>query len=153
MAEKTYKIDLSLGFKTFEIKFKEFEEPVYIQFNPADEDLPKRLFEAQKMIEEKTKNLKEYSFDENDENFNTDEYIEVQNNINNVIYDAVDYAFGNKISGEVFKHCSPLSPVNGKMYFLHFIEKITPVLEKIIKDENKKSNEHINKYYSKYMKK
>lgn len=150
MAEKTYKIDLSLGFKTFEIKFKEFEEPVYIQFNPADEDLPKRLFEAQKMIDEKIKTIKPHNVEED---FNPDEYIEEKKEINQIIYDAVDYAFGNKISGEVFKHCSPLSPVNGKMYFLHFIEEITPAIESIIKDEMKKTNAHIDKYYSKYAKK
>lgn len=152
MAEKTYKIDLSLGFKTFEIKFKEFEEPVYIQFNPADEDLPKRLFEAQKMIDEKTEKIKEYSVDENGIP-NTDEYIQTQDEINKAIYDAIDYAFGNKISEQIFKHCSPVAKTDGKLFVLQFIEKISPILEKIVKDETKKANAHIDKYYSKYAKK
>lgn len=152
MAEKTYKIDLSLGFKTFEVKFKEFDEPVYIQFNPADEDLPKRLFEAQKMIEEKTKNLKEYSLDENGTP-DTEVYIQSQNELNNIVYDAIDYAFGNQISEQIFRHCSPFAITDGNLFVLQFIEKISPVIEKIVKEESKKSNEHTNKYYAKYMKK
>ena len=148
MAEKTYKIDLSLGFKTFEIKFKEFEEPVYIQFNPADEDLPKRLFEAQKKIEEETKTIEAQEGE-----IDTELFIEQQSRLNQIIYDAIDYAFGNKISDKVFMHCSPLARVNGKLFIMEFIDGITPVIKTIVASENKKATDNMEKYYSKYAKK
>ena len=152
MAEKIYNLDLSLGFKTFRIKFAEFDDPVDILFNPADADLPKRLFEAQKRIENSIKDVEPFELDENGLP-KTDEYIEKTNKINQIVFEAIDYAFGNKISDKLFSHCSPFAITNGKQFVLQFIEKITPALEKIINAENKKSNEYANKHLAKYMKK
>lgn len=149
MAEQVYDLDLSLGFKTFRIRFADFNDEVEISFNPADADLPKRLFEAEKRIKESAKNMQNIEMNE-DGTPVTDDYIEKMNAVNAMIFDAVDYAFGNKISDKVFKYCSPLAITGGKPFVVQFFEKITPVLEKIIKQEQAKSDKATQKYLAKY---
>lgn len=149
MAKDIYNLDLNLGFKTFRVKFAEFDDTVDILFNPADADLPKRLFEAQKKIEAETKSLENFKLNA-DGTPVADEYIEKANYVNNVIFDAVDYAFGNKISDKIFIHCSPLAITNGQPFIVQFFEKITPAIQSVIEAEQKKANAAAKKYLDKY---
>lgn len=149
---KEFEINLSLGLKPFKINFEEFDEPVMIMFNPADADIPKRLFEAQKRIEEGKEKIGNFELDENGLP-KVDEYIDSVTQLNNLVFDAVDYAFGNKISDKLFKHCSPFAVTNGQYFIMQFFEKITPVMQKIIESEKGKANENTQKYLSKYKKK
>lgn len=151
MSENVYNLDLTLGFKTFRVNFLEFDDPVDIMFNPADSDLPKRLFEAEKRIKESAKNIKDFKLNP-DGTPETDDYIEKANEVNQIVFDAVDYAFGNKISDKIFKHCSPLAITGGKPFVVQFFEKITPELEKIIKKEQKAASAEAQKYLAKYAK-
>lgn len=148
---KEYNIDLSLGLKTIQINFEEDKEPVQIRFNPADDEFPSRLFAARKKIEKSASDIDNY-FDENGE-IDADKYIEAQENQRKAITEAIDYAFGAEISKDVFKYCSPTARTNGNLFILQFLEKVTPVIEKIINGENKKTSEYLNKAYGKYVKK
>lgn len=146
------KIVLDSGLETFEIYFKDRDESTEISFNPSDSDLPKRLFEAQKTIEEKAKEVKEFDLDENGIP-DTEECIEHFNDVNRIVYDAVDYAFGNKISDKVFRHCSPFAIVGGEYYILHFFNRVAPLLQEIIAKNQKAASANANKHLAKYMKK
>lgn len=143
------KIILDSGLKTFEIEFKDRGVTTEIAFNPSDSNLPKRLFEAQKTIEEKAKDIKKYEFDENGIPV-TDECIEYFNKMDEIVYEAVDYAFGNSISKELFQFCSPFSIVGGEYFIINFFNKITPLIEKIIGDTQKKAINNANKHLAKY---
>jgi hypothetical protein len=87
-------IKLNTGLRPFDIQFDE-DEIKTIYFNPTDADLPKRMLEAQKMIEEKTKNIKDVEIDENGLPC-CDEYIAVVDEINKAICDTMDYASATK---------------------------------------------------------
>lgn len=147
-----HKIKVDGGLETFEIEFKGRNETVEIAFNPNDLDLPKRLMEAQKIIEEKSKNVKQFEIGE-DGLPDADSCIAYVENLNQIVYDAVDYAFDNEVSTAIFKHCSPYGIVNGEYFIQHFLQQITPVIEKTIKNNQKKVNENMNKHLAKYVKK
>ena len=146
----TPEIKLTTGLQPFNIRFNNDDEVTTIYFDPTDADLPKRMFEAQKRIEEKTAKIKQFEIDENGIP-KTDEYIETMNQLNQAVYDIVDYAFGNKIADKVFSRCSPFSIPNGEYFIIQFFQAITPILEGIIKRYNKKANENIQKHINKYM--
>lgn len=147
-----HKIKLGNDLEVFEIEFEGRNSTVEIAFNPNDPDLSKRLMEAQKTIDEKVKDIKRFEVDENGIP-NADDCIKYFNEVNQIVYDAIDYAFGNKISDKVFMHCSPFAIVNGEYFVLHFFNRITPVLEKIIGSNQKKASENMNKHLAKYLKK
>lgn len=147
-----HKITIDSGLETFEIDFKDRGETAEISFNPSDPDLSKRLFEAQKVIDEKTKEVKRYEVDENGVPV-VDSCIEYLNGINKIVYDAIDYAFGNKISDVVFKYCSPFAIVNGEYYIWSFINGMTPLLKDIIGKDQKTASDNMNKHLAKYMRK
>lgn len=139
------------GLEPLEIYFEDIDKTETIYFNPSDSNLPKRLMECQKMIEEKSKEIKPYETDENGVP-NADSAIDYFNEINKVVCDALDYAFGNQISDVVFKYCGPFSVVDGNYQILNFLQAITPELEKIIKKNNQTANNKANKYLKKYYK-
>ena len=144
-------ITLKKGLQPFTINFEDANDEVTIYFNPTDSDLPKRLMESQKIIEAKAKELKSFETEE-DGTPNVDDAIRYFNDVDNIVYDTIDYAFGNKVSTEIFKHCGAFSVVNGEYFVIQFLEAIAPELEKIIKDNNKKAEAKANKYLAKYKK-
>lgn len=144
-------IVLNKGLEPFDIYFKDIDEHAIIYFNPSDSDLPKRLVECQKIIEEKTKNIKEYEIDE-DGNPVAESCVKCFDEANTIICDALDYAFGNKISDVVFKHCGALSIVNGNYQVLNFLEAITPAVEQVVKRNQKAVSAKMDKYLKKYKK-
>lgn len=144
-------ITLNKGLKPFDIYFEDIDDHEVIYFNPTDSDLPKRLMETQKIIEEKSKKVKPYEVDENGIP-NTDSCIDFFNETNKVVCDALDYAFGNKVSDVIFKHCGAFSVVDVDYYILQFLKAVTPELEKIIKKEQKTAGTKADKYLEKYRK-
>lgn len=147
-----YKIKTKSGLEDFELEFTDRKVTEVIQFNPFDTDLPKRLFEAQKSIEEKTKEIKQFELDENGIP-NVDECVDYLESINKIVYDAIDYAYGNKISDTVFKYCSPFAVIDGEYYIWRFMQQMAEVLEPIIGETRKKANANLNKHIAKYVKK
>lgn len=150
---KTYSINLDLKYVPISINFTEGKEPVTIRFNPADDGLPRRLMESEKMIKDKLAELGGgINLTDESGNPDPDKYVELQKAKDKVIFDAVDYAFGNAISAEVFKYCSPMAIVGGEYFIEQFLTRITPVIKNIIEAENKKATTADRKYYSKYKK-
>ncbi len=139
------------GLEPLEIYFEDIDKSETIYFNPSDSDLPKRLMETQKMIEEKAKAIKPYEMDENGMP-KPDSCIEYFDAVNKVVCDALDYAFGNKISDVVFKHCGALSIVDGNYQIINFIQAITPEIEKSIKKNRAAAEKKTSKYLEKYRK-
>ncbi len=139
------------GLEPLEIYFEDIDKTEVIYFNPSDSNLPKRLMECQKMIEEKAKEIKPYETDENGMP-NTDSAIKYLEDTNRVVYDALDYAFGNKISDVVFKHCGPFSVVDGNYQILNFLNAITPEIEKLVKANKAAADKKADKYLKKYRK-
>lgn len=144
-------IVLNKGLKPFDIYFADIDEHATIYFNPADSDLPKRLMEAQKIIEEKSAEIKPFEVDESGMP-NADSCIEHFNERNKIVCEALDYAFGNKVSDILFKHCGAFSIVDGEYFILQFLNAITPELEKIVKKSQKQASAKANKYLEKYRK-
>lgn len=145
-------LTLKNGLKPFDIYFEDFDEHETIYFNPADNELPNRLMECQKMIEERSKKLKPYEVDENGIP-NADSAMRYFDESKKIVYDAIDYAFGNKVSDVIFKHCGAFAVVDGEYYILRFLDAITPILQKYIKKDNKAANANVNKYLDKYRRK
>lgn len=144
-------INIKTGLKTFKINFSDRNESAEISFNPADSELSNRLFKAQKMIEKKADSIESFDVDENGVP-NVDEYIRCMDETNQAVYDAVDYAFGNKISDKLFAYCSPFAVVDGKYFIVTFFEQIAPVIRNIVEKEGSKASEEAQKYINKYKK-
>ncbi len=138
------KLSIKNVLEPFEIYFEDKDETVTIYFNPTDPDLLIRFFEVEKRVEKKIRNIGQRKAVKNKDK--AENYLSLIKETNKVIYDEVDYAFGNKISDKVFKYCSPLAIVNGKYFITTFFEAIAPVIEKNISDANEKLNEHIKEY-------
>nr|DAV57943.1 MAG TPA: hypothetical protein [Caudoviricetes sp.] len=142
-------ITLNKGLQPFDIYFEDIDEHDTIYFNPSDSDLPKRLMQCKDIIAEKQKGIKPYEVDENGIP-NTESAIAYMEENSKVICDTLDYAFGNKVSDVIFKHCGAFSIVNGEYYIMLFLNAITPELEKLIKTNTKTAESKANKYLKKY---
>lgn len=145
-------IVLNKGLEPFEIYFEDIDKRETIYFNPSDSDLPKRLMECQKIIETKLKEVKPCKTDE-DGLPTADSAIEYIEETNKVVCDALDYAFGNKVSDVIFKHCGVFSVVNGEYFILAFLNAAAPELEKLVKAGRKTASGKANKYLDKYRRK
>ena len=143
-------ITLKKGLEPFEIYFEDADVTETIYFNPSDSNLPKRLIECRALIEEKSKKIKPYEKNGDGTPADADGALEYLNKTNSVVYDALDYAFGNKVSDTIFKHCGPFSVVDGGYYILNFLDAVAPELEKLIKAHQKSANTKAEKYLKKY---
>lgn len=143
------RIELNQGLEPLEIYFKDTDKTETIYFNPSDSDLPKRLMECQKIIEEKSKNVKPYEVDESGMP-DADKALEYYDEVNKIVCDALDYAFGNKVSDVIFKYCGAYSVVNGNFQILNFLNAITPEIKKTVEKSNKAANAKANQYLNKY---
>lgn len=145
-------IVLNQGLQPFDIYFEDADEHVTIYFNPSDSDLPRRLMEAQKMIEEKVKDLEPYQTD-GDGLPDADSCVAYLDKTKQIICDTLDYAFGNPVGATIFAKCGPFSIVNGNYQLLNFLQAITPEITKIVKKDQKTASGRANEYYKKYGKK
>lgn len=139
------KIILNSGLKTIEIEFEDRNVTTEIKFNPADPDLALRFSKFQERVDKKISELEEIEL-------NTDgtpkdlSYVKQIEDINDIIYSELDYAFGNKISAQLFQFCNPMASVGGKYFVVSFIEAITPVIQKCAIAEKNALQKHFAKY-------
>lgn len=166
---------LSVGKIAFPIEFDNGDKDV-IEFNPSDPELATRLMNAKDIINQKLEAVEadDITLEDNDDialpetidgyDDLTDEQQEALakraeatasliERTNNIIYEEIDRAFNGDISRVVFKHCSPLSPIDGKYYISHFLEAITPEIQKYIKQSNAEVEKKMAKHIAKYQKK
>lgn len=134
-------ITLDEGLETFNLVFKERDEAVPISFNPNDTDIMIRIKKSQENIANALKEIPE------------GEDAETLQKINEVIYNEIDYVFGNKISDKVFKHCSPIATNDkGETFVERFLNAVAPHIRSRIEAAQKASNERMAKYTAKYAK-
>lgn len=142
MAER---YNLNTGLKEFVLYFEDRDEEARIYFNPSDENLAVRFSEMQDRVNEKLKNLTDIELDENGMPKDLG-FVENIKEIETLIRDEIDRAFGNKISDTVFKYCHPMAITKGDYFVVQFMKAISPAIEKINKETSKKMNKHLEKY-------
>ena len=136
-------ITLDEGLETFNLVFKEREEAVPISFNPNDTDIMIRIKKSQENIANALKEIPE----------GEGEDAETLQKINEVIYNEIDYVFGNKISDKVFKHCSPIATNDkGETFVERFLNAVAPHIRSRIEAAQKASEARIAKHTAKYEK-
>lgn len=138
-------ITLSTGLQTFEIVFKDRGVTTEIKFNPADTGLATRFKEMQNRITDGLKGLTDIELDENGRAKDLS-FVDNIEKIDKLICEEIDRAFGNEISEEVFRFCSPLAITGNEYFILQFIRAVSPVIEENIKSKNKTLNKHLAKY-------
>ena len=136
-------IVLDEGLETFNLLFKERDEAVAITFNPSDTDLVIRLEKSIAAIDEALAGIS-----------GDDTSSETLKKINEVIYEQVDFIFGNKISDKVFKHCSPIATnAKGETFVERFMNAITPYIRDRVAAARQASVARVSKHTAKYEKK
>ena len=150
MSTKNYEITMDLGYVPLTLNFTNGKEPVTIMFNPSDTDIARRLFEAQKMIQDKIKIMEGIELNENGFPI-AEEYIEKANEVNETVYKAIDYIFNSSVSDKIFMYSNPFAIINGKTYIEQFLEKITPFMRETM-EKGQKQIQKNNKYLQKYTK-
>ena len=126
----------------FEIMFGDKKEVIY--FYSGDSNLPERLLKMPKIIIEKTKKLKIPEVKKSDKIY--DNIVDYLDKKNKIVCDAVDYAFGNKVSDVLFKYYGPYSIINGKYYILDVIERMVPEIVKMIDSNQELAAQDLDKY-------
>ena len=138
-------IRLDTGLKTYNLIFTDRDDDcVQISFNPNDIGIIERIESAGDRISK--------AIEENPEAF--DDTSTVATEVRKLIYEQVDYIFGNAISEKVFKHCHPLSvdSKSGKYYIERFINAVAPVIKRDVEASNKASQKRMDKHLAKYRK-
>ena len=143
-------LDLSLDFETFPIRFVDLNETVEIKFNPKDADLALRFGEMRDRIAELLKTIDDFKMDANGQTAAAN--AEKLKTVRAAVCDAIDHAFGNKISDKLFSHCSPFAVCGGELFVVQFMHKIVPQIEKRIKEETVALGAAAKKYTDKYAK-
>lgn len=167
---------LSVGKVAFPIEFDNGDKDV-IYFNPSDPELGSRLINAKKRIEDRVNELDASKFvpKEAEKNIELPEKItdyselsEEQRGVlesraaalaaitdesDRILKEEIDRAFGGDISSVVFKHCSPMAPVNGEYFIIQFLNAITPEIQKYVSETNAEVEKKMGKHVDKYRKK
>jgi hypothetical protein len=145
---------LSTGKVAFPIEFDNGDKDC-IYFNPNDPNLAVRFTEFQDKVDERLKEFEDVDLTPEGEPKDF-EFIEKFKKMQAVLFEELDKAFGSKVSEIVFKHCSPFAIVQGDYFIMHFMEAITPEIEKNINKSNAEAEKRMAKHtakYGKYMKK
>lgn len=138
MPNKSIKFDT--GFKEYVINDDENKK---IRINVSDINILKRLEEVQKRIEEKTEKHKD-----NDKQLTTEEFLE----LDKIVREEINYAFGNDICTTAFGGMNAMSPVsNGKFLFEVFLESLIPVLQEDMKAAVQAQNIHLEDKMEQYV--
>lgn len=144
---------LSTGKIAFPIEFDNGDKQ-NIYFNPNDPNLSVRMKDFEGKVKERTKDFEEFKLKEDgtvEENaINGIELVERFQQIQNIVYEELDYAFGGEISNVVFKYCSPFAIVDGEYFILQFINAIRPEIEKHVKMASENAQAKMQKHIAKY---
>lgn len=144
---------LSTGKVAFPIEFDNGDRQT-IYFNPNDPNLFIRLKDFQSNLEKRTAELKDVELKPDGTPMQSEsaEIVEAFREMQKVICEEIDVAFGGDISEIVFKHCSPFAIVEGNYFILQFVEAITPEIERHIKKANADAEAKMKKHIAKYSK-
>lgn len=134
-------IKIATGLKTYDIEDENGNVRGQISFNPSDTNIIKRATEVQKVIDKCINNAKNLDVK------NEEEFVNEVNKIDNTIREQVNYLFDcEDVSDIVFGKQNVLSTLNGKTFVERFLEAFIPIIKKEFENEQKKSQERVNKY-------
>lgn len=136
-------IILDEGYKEFNING---DPNRIVRFNPSDFSIIERANKARKAITESLKDFK------NIKDEDIDEASEAIEKVNAVIKENINYIFNSDIYDVVFGNQSPVSFVGGLTLVERFLNAALSIIEKAVGEEQKKSQEKISKYTSRYHK-
>lgn len=142
---------LSTGKIAFPIEFDNGDKE-NIYFNPNDPQLFVRFSEFEKRVEEKIKGVEDFNLSEDGTPRSAD-LVDKFREMNKVICEELDVAFGSNISDVVFKYCSPFAIIGGEYFLIQFIQAIRPEIAKHNKKANAEAQKKMAKHIDKYVKK
>lgn len=163
---------LNTGLEEFKIEFDNGDSDS-IYFQPNDPNLATRLMKAKDNISKKLDEIKiddagdgkieniPKTFEDYDKL--SEEEVEALSNkateingimqqVDSILREEIDKAFGSKISDVVFKHCSPLSIVGGEYFIVQFLNAIAPEIQARAEKASKESETKIANRLKKYKK-
>ena len=138
------KITILNDLKTYDLVNEKDELLGQISFNPSDVNITQRY---KKVVEE----LEKMDIDARVKD-ETEDFIETIRQLDEVVYEKINYLVNADIANTLFSIMGPFSPMSTGQYF---IEYIIEVIGKIISQEtglrvkkmNKRIQEHTGKYY------
>ena len=112
-------------------------------FNPTDFNLSKRLRDSLNSINKKIAELcsKEEELG--------DDYIELFDQLGNLVKEEIDNVFNAPVSKAVFGQVSPLAIIEGKMYFSYVFDALMPIIENRLEESRQAMERHTAKYVNK----
>lgn len=138
-------IKIEDGLKTYDLVNKKGELLCQITFNPSDTDIVRRHEEVTKQLNKLKNDVMKRG--------RKKKFVDELEEIDNIVYEKIDYLFDAKIAESIFSIMGPFSPLASGQFF---VEHILDVLTKIMMEENeglaKKMESKISKYTTKYHK-
>ena len=136
-------INFDKGFKTYELVDKDKKILGVISFNPSDADITQRY---KKVVEELEK--MDFEVKKGDK---TEDFIELIGQLNEIVYEKVDYLVNANVAETFFSIMGPFSLMPSGQYF---VEYVMEVIGNIITQETgarvKKMSKRIQKHTKKY---
>ena len=137
------KIVIDDGYKTYDIENKEGRLLGQFSFNPSDTGIIHRHAEVVKSLEEL-----EMIISSNDEKKSLDEALK---EVEEVIYDKINYLLDADVAESFFSIMGPLSPLaSGQYYIESVLDAIGQAIQAETGERVKKINRKISKHTSKY---
>ena len=137
------KIVIDDGYKTYDIENKEGRLLGQFSFNPSDTGIIHRHAEVVKSLEEL-----EMSFSSNDEKKSRDEVLK---EVEEAIYEKINYLLDADVAESFFSIMGPLSPLaSGQYYIESVLDAIGQAIQAETGERVKKINRKISKHTSKY---
>ena len=112
---------LSTGKVAFPIEFDNGAKTA-IYFNPNDPDLMIRMKNFEGRVFERIKDFEDVELTNEGTPADISE-IETFEDMQNILKEELDIAFGGSVSSEVFKYCSPFAIVGGQYFIIQFIRQ------------------------------
>lgn len=147
MGETVSNINVDTGKRRFTING---DPDKVIEFNVTDGNLITRISEAEQKISKAVKGMNIELKPDGTPAEDTPEIAEKVKKIDGLLRGALDYAFDGKICDTVFGNTNLLSVKGGVTFAERFIDAVTPIIEREVKEENARAMRRIEKHTAKY---
>lgn len=130
------------GKKEIPVKNKFGEVLTVLRFRTTDVNIVDRAKEADRNITEALKSLGDIDVNPDGTaktDLDTAKLAEVESRIR----EQINYIFNDDVCSDLFRTCSPFSPVNGRFFAMNVIELLLNI---VYKEMDKQHKEHIRKY-------
>lgn len=145
-------VTLGTGLKSIQINYEDAPgEYFLIQFNPKDPQLVTRLNSFTSNLQSRTMGVERIKLGEDGKPVDN-QYIEVFDNITDILCEELDKVFAKPISKELFKYCGPFAIIDDEFFIVNFINAIEPEVQAIMDDSLKEVRRAMNKHTDKYKK-